>query len=80
MNKISKTSYGVVLLQSHYVEKILNNFYKDDSSIAITPIDISVHLSKNKGKGINQLKYSRIIRSMMCVMNKTRPDITCPFN
>jgi hypothetical protein len=58
MNKIYKTSHGVVLLQSHYVEKILDKFSKDDNSIAITPIDIIVHLSKNKGKGIDQLKFS----------------------
>ena len=62
MNKISKTSHGVVLLQSHYIEKILDKFSKNDSSIAITPIDVSVHLSKNKGKGIDQLEYSWIIK------------------
>jgi hypothetical protein len=38
-------------------------------------MNISVYLSKNKGEEINQLKYSHIIRSLMCSMNCIRPDI-----
>ena len=30
--KISKTSYGLILSQSHYIEKILNKFKQNDSS------------------------------------------------
>jgi hypothetical protein len=54
--KISKTSNGIILSQSHYVEKLLEKFFKDDNSTVKTPIDISVYMSKNKGKRINHLK------------------------
>jgi hypothetical protein len=40
-----------------------------------TPMDIGVYLSKNKGNRIDQLKYSWIIKSLIYVMNCTRPDI-----
>ena len=32
-------------------------------------------MKKNKGEGINQLEYSRVIGSIMYLMNCTRPDI-----
>jgi len=41
-----------------------------------TPIDIIVHLSNDKGKRINLLKYSWIIESLMYVINYIRLDIT----
>jgi hypothetical protein len=40
-----------------------------------TPIDISIYLSKNRGKKINQLEYSWIIRSLLHIINYTRLDI-----
>ena len=40
-----------------------------------TPVDVNLHLTKNKGQGIYQLEYSRIIGSLMYIMNWTRPDI-----
>jgi hypothetical protein len=39
--------------KSYYIEKILDKFYRDDNSIVKISINISVHVSKNKGKGIN---------------------------
>ena len=45
--KISKTSNGLVLSQSHYIEKSLEKFSKNDNSTVKTPIDISVYLSNN---------------------------------
>ena len=59
--KISKTSNWLVLFQYYYVEKILKKFSKDDNSTIKISIDISVYLSKNIGKRINQLEYSWII-------------------
>jgi len=38
-------------------------------------MDISVHLSKNKGNGIDQIEYFYDIKSLMYVMNCTRLDI-----
>jgi hypothetical protein len=40
-----------------------------------TQIDVSIYLSKNKGKRINQLEYSWIIRSLLHIINYTRLDI-----
>ena len=73
--KISRTSEGLALSQPHYVDKILERFSKDDNQIAKTPVDMTLHLSKNKGVGVSQLEYSRIIGSMMYLMSCTRPDI-----
>ena len=73
--KISRTSEGLALSQPHYVDKILERFSKDDNQIAKTPVDMTLHLSKNKGVGVSQLEYSRIIGSLMYLMSCTRPDI-----
>ena len=73
--KITKTSDGYALSQSHYIEKILDKFIKEDLNLASTPVDISLYLSKNKGDAVSQLEYSQIIGSLMCLMNCTRPDI-----
>ena len=73
--KISKTSNGLVLSQSHYIEKSLEKFSKNDNSTVKTPIDISVYLSNNWGKGIKQLGYSRMIGSFIYIIKCTRPDI-----
>ena len=73
--KISRTFGGLILSQSHYIEKLLDKFDKDESNISRTPVDISLHLSKNIGQSISQLEYSRIIESLMYVMNCTRQDI-----
>ena len=45
--KIIRTFEGYALFQSHYVEKILEKFGKHDDRPAKTPVDISLHLSKN---------------------------------
>ncbi|KAK8553243.1 hypothetical protein V6N13_024310 [Hibiscus sabdariffa] len=66
---------GLILTQSHYVDKILGKFGKDDFGIAKTPIDISQHLSKNKGQSVDQVEYARVIGSLMYLMSCTRPDI-----
>ncbi|GJW13386.1 zinc finger, CCHC-type containing protein [Tanacetum coccineum] len=73
------TSYelrnGLVLSQAHYVDKILNTHNAGDSGQARTPIDTSLHLSKNRGLGVAQLEYSRIIGMLMYLMTGTRPDL-----
>ena len=73
--KISRKSDELVLSQSHYVKKVLEKFKKYDDSPMRTPIDVNLHLTKNKGQGISQLEYSRIIGSLMYIMNCTRSDI-----
>ena len=78
--KISRTFGGLILSQSHYIEKLLDKFDKDESNIARAPVDINLHLSKNIGQSISQLEYSHIIGSLMYVMNCTRPDIAYSVN
>ena len=74
--KIIRISNRLILSQSHYVDKILEKFNKDDSGVARTPLDNSLHLSKNRREGISQVEYSRVIGSLMYLMSCTRPDIT----
>ena len=73
--KISKTSYGLILSQSHYIEKILKKFKQNDSSLMRTPVDVDLHLSKNNGKNLSQQEYAQAIGNLMYVMNCTHPDI-----
>ena len=73
--KILRTFDGLVLSQTHYVDKILNKFSKDDSSVARTPLDVNLHMFKNKVESLSQLEYSRVIGSLMYLMSCTRPDI-----
>ncbi|KAL6210194.1 hypothetical protein ACLB2K_021131 [Fragaria x ananassa] len=78
--KLTITSNRLVLSQSHYVDNILEKFDKDNSGVARTPIDMTLHLSKNKGDSVSQLEYSRVIRSLMYLMSCTRPDIAYAVN
>ena len=73
--KILRTSDGLVLSQTYYVDKILNKFSKDDSGVTRTPLDVNLHMSKNKGESVFQLEYSRVIESLMYLMSCTRLDI-----
>ena len=56
--KISKTSDGLILSQSHYIEKILTKFKQDDSSPMRTHVDVNLHLFKNNGKSLSQQEYA----------------------
>ena len=73
--KISKTSYGLILFQSHYIEKILKKFKQDDNSSMRTPVDVNLHLFENNGKCLSQQEYAQAIDSLIYVMNCTRLDI-----
>uniref|UniRef100_A0A2N9EQN5 Integrase catalytic domain-containing protein n=1 Tax=Fagus sylvatica TaxID=28930 RepID=A0A2N9EQN5_FAGSY len=73
--KITRTSDGLVLSQSHYIKKVLEKFGRYDDSPVKTPVDVNLHLTKNKGNGISQLEYSLIIGSLMYIINCTRSDI-----
>ena len=73
--EIYKTLDGLILSQSHYIEKILNKFKQDDSNPMRTHVDVNIHLSKNNGKSLSQQEYAQEIGSLMYVMNCTRPNI-----
>ena len=72
--------FGVSQSQSHYVDNILGKFDKDNFGIAKTPVDVTLHLSKNKGESVSQVKYSRVIDNLMYLMSCTRPDIAYTVN
>ena len=78
--KIKRTSYGFILSQSHYVDNILGKFDKDNSGIAKTPVDVTVHLSKNKTESVSQVEYFKVVGSQMYLMNCIRPHITYAVN
>jgi hypothetical protein len=78
--KLIKGENGITMKQSHYVENILNLFGFLDSKASPTPYDPSLKLHKNRGQGINQLRYSQIIGSLMYLAGATRPDILFDVN
>jgi hypothetical protein len=50
---ISRKFDGLIFLWSHYVEKVIDRFSKGNNNIVKTSMDMSVHVSKNKGTRIN---------------------------
>ena len=73
--KVNKFNGGYALSQSHYIDKVLQKFGHLKIKDASTPIDSSVNLNKNEGRGIAQLEYASAIGSIMYAMHCTRPDI-----
>nr|GEU34308.1 hypothetical protein [Tanacetum cinerariifolium] len=73
--KIKRENKGIVITQSHYIEKILKKFNREDCSLVSTPIDPIEKLRPNTGKPVDQLEYSRAIFCLMYAMTSTRPDI-----
>ncbi|KAL2252641.1 UNVERIFIED_CONTAM: Retrovirus-related Pol polyprotein from transposon TNT 1-94 [Sesamum indicum] len=75
--KLTRSTDGITISQSHYVEKIIEKFDYQNSRIAKTPYDPSVALFKNEsGVPVAQLRYSQIIGSLQYLANGTRPDIS----
>ncbi|GKE97071.1 zinc finger, CCHC-type containing protein, partial [Tanacetum coccineum] len=73
--KIKRENKGIVITQSHYIEKILKKFNHEDCSLVSTPIDLVEKLKPNTGKLVDQLKYSRAIGCLMYAMTSTRSYI-----
>jgi hypothetical protein len=78
--KLIKCENEITMKQSHYVDNILNRFGFLDSKASPMPHDSRLKLHKNKGQGINQLRYSQIIGSLMYLAGATRPDISFAIN
>ena len=51
--KIKRTSDEFIISSSHYVDNILGNFDKDNSGIAKTPVEVTLHFFKNKAKSVS---------------------------
>ncbi|GJS38510.1 zinc finger, CCHC-type containing protein [Tanacetum coccineum] len=73
--RITHESNGIVISQSHYIEKVLKIFNYFDCTPVSTPMDTSEKLMPNNGQVVSQLKYSRVISCLMYAMACTRPDI-----
>ncbi|GJV93957.1 zinc finger, CCHC-type containing protein [Tanacetum coccineum] len=73
--KIKRENKGIVITQSHYIEKILKKFNREDCSPVSTVMDPVEKLKPNTSKPVDQLKYSKAIECLMYVMTSTRPDI-----
>jgi hypothetical protein len=74
--KLTRNENGIILNQSHYVEKMLCRFGFENAKVAPTPYDASVKLRKNQGEGLDQLRFSQIIGSLLYLAGATRPDIS----
>ncbi|GJS78014.1 zinc finger, CCHC-type containing protein [Tanacetum coccineum] len=73
--KIKRVNKGIVITQSHYIEKILKKCNRKDCSRVSTPMDLVEKLKSNISKLVDQLEYSRAIGCLMYAMTSTRPDI-----
>nr|GEU29172.1 zinc finger, CCHC-type [Tanacetum cinerariifolium] len=73
--RIKHGSNGIVISQSHYIEKVLKKFNYIDYTPVSTHMDTSKKLMPNNGQVVSQLKYSRVIGFLMYAMTCTRPDI-----
>nr|GEU96276.1 zinc finger, CCHC-type [Tanacetum cinerariifolium] len=73
--KIKPENKEIVITQSHYIEKILKKFNREDCYLVSTPMDPIEKLKPNTGKPVDQLEYSRAIDCLMYAMTSTRPDI-----
>ncbi|KAK4381651.1 Retrovirus-related Pol polyprotein from transposon TNT 1-94 [Sesamum angolense] len=73
--KLIRSTDGIAISQSHYVEKIIEKFGYQNSRIAKMLYDSSITLFKNEsGVSIAQLRYSQIIGSLQYLANGTRSD------
>ncbi|GJV13576.1 zinc finger, CCHC-type containing protein [Tanacetum coccineum] len=73
--KIKRENKGIVITQSHYIEKILKKSNREDCSPVSTPMYPVEKLKPNTGKPVDQPEYSRVIGCLMYAMTSTRPDI-----
>ena len=73
--RITKNSEGYILSQSHYIEKVLRKFGHYESNPVVTPFDPNSKLKKNNSEGVSPLEYSKVVRILMYIMKRIRPDI-----
>ncbi|GJV62701.1 zinc finger, CCHC-type containing protein [Tanacetum coccineum] len=74
--RIKHESNGIVIFQSHYIDKVLKKFNYFDCTPVSTHMDTSEKLMSNNGQAVSQLKYSRVIGYLMYAMTCARHDIS----
>ena len=73
--KITRSPDGITLSQYHYVDKMIERFKEHEIKENINSFLPHIYLRKNIGTRVRQLEYFKIIRSLVYLMNYTRPDI-----
>nr|GEW64990.1 zinc finger, CCHC-type [Tanacetum cinerariifolium] len=73
--KIKRENKRIVITQSHYIEKILKKFNREDCSTVSTSMNPVEKLKPNTGILVDQLEYSRAIGYFMYAMTSTRSNI-----
>ena len=73
--KLIKKDDGMILIQSHYVEKVLKKFNYFYVKHVSTPYDSSIKLKKKLSKGSSSHKYSQIIGSLLHLTNFSKSNI-----
>ena len=75
--KISQTSNGIFVDQSHYIEMFLKNYNYFDCKPTSIPFDSNVHLfpTNDENDIYNEKEYGSIIGSLRYATNCTRPNI-----
>jgi hypothetical protein len=73
--RIITNNGGLILTQSHYIEKVLKMFNQFDCKLVTIHFDTSMKLYPNTGRFVDQLEFARVIGCLMYAMTCTRPDI-----
>ena len=76
--KILRSNDWIILSQSHYVEKILEQFNILECNLITTPMDV-MKLLPNEDSPMSQLSYSKNIGSLMYAMTSIRHDLVYAF-
>nr|GEV62018.1 RNA-directed DNA polymerase, eukaryota [Tanacetum cinerariifolium] len=71
--KIKRENKRIVITQSHYIEKILKKFNREDCSPVSTHMDLVEKLMLNLGKPVHQLEYSRVIGCLILYLSSILP-------
>jgi tetrahydromethanopterin S-methyltransferase subunit G len=58
----------LIIIQSHYVEKVLKRFNQFDCHLLTTSFDASMKFYLNIGRGVNQLEYAIVIGCLIYAM------------
>lgn len=65
----------LMLIQSHYVEKIIKRFNHIDCNLILVPVDFRINYVKNKGDPVSQREYAEVIGCLIYAMTCTRSYI-----
>ncbi|GJU73263.1 zinc finger, CCHC-type containing protein [Tanacetum coccineum] len=73
--KIPQKENRLMLIQSHYIKKILKSFDSFNCLTVSPPFEVGSKLTYNSARILAQNKYAKVIGSLMYAMTCTRPDI-----